>query len=97
MLLSALDDLFWLTVKYHVDTDTHLVAVQYFGSSRIAKRFQYCFDHPYTVLGKSIFPRPVSTCLEDVKKTLADQIPLFRPSHLDPFKPIPGFKLSVFE
>jgi hypothetical protein len=102
ILVCALGDLFWLTVKNDIESNTRLEAVQYVGSERKAEQFEY--KHELTSLdGKTStsFLRPARNCFEDISAVLDSNlcfhtdINFFKNLFVYFNKYVPGYKLTI--
>jgi Seven in absentia protein family. len=72
VLLCAFEELFWLTVKHDVDTDTHLQVLQYIGPRSRAKLFKYEIELKFLDGSrKSTWSTITKTCFEDINEILA--------------------------
>jgi hypothetical protein len=102
MLLCALEELFWLTVKHDVETNTRLEAVQYIGSRTRATQFEYRHEIQ-SVDGRTTisFVSTTRSCFEDTSAIIGAKfcfhadLYFFRNVFLNSNKRLPGYKLTI--
>jgi hypothetical protein len=102
MLLCALEELFWLTVKHDLENNTRLEAVQYIGSRSRATHFEYQHELQ-SIDGRTriSFVSATRTCFEDVNAIISAKfcfhtdLYFFRSLFLNSHKRIPGYKLTL--
>ena len=102
VLLRALGELFWLTVKYDSESGVHHGVVHYIGPRSRAADFEYTIEIKFPEgKGKYSFTFPTRTYFEGINEAVVDQrfFPVTLCTHdmgsVNPKKCLPGYKFTV--